>query len=266
MSNNKSPTFIPLLLAAAGILGFIAISYSLSFNNSIFGPLFQKQSSLASGKCTQHPPSVKILNTIGWEKYGAWAKSNQTIQYQVAIKNNDVGCPSSMFTLTPQLPLGFTQDPATIAFTLNSGQSILQTVYILSPINTQIGDYQIIQTAQRTNGPSSFGESLYKVYMADVTPPNLFWLSPEDKSIIDLKKQDSIKLSINSTDDHTPRKIELFIDGKLIYTSWADVSYKNSLSYTWIPGKNSAGAHKILYKAYDDSNNISEVSASLTLK
>ena len=94
--------------------------------------------------CTSTSPSLSISPL---SQSGAPGSS---LMYFLNIKDNDVNCAASTFTITPSLPTGFTQNPASLAEVLASGQSIIRNVTITSALSMLTGPYSFSEDIVNT--------------------------------------------------------------------------------------------------------------------
>jgi len=219
-----------------------------------------------TGSCTQSAPGVAVQNTYGWGQWGSWGLPGQQLGYFVQVINNDVGCSSSSFTLSVSAPSGFSVSTPTSTISLASGASGYLWAYVTSPSTATNGDYPLTMTAVRGDGSAAASTgsfaTWYKVYSSDTVAPTLFWPNPGNGTTITGK---SYNFAVSSSDDHSVKKIDLFIDDVYKYETLCDgVAYTCNLNYTWSLG-GAAGQHKATFKSYDWTGNVGVLTVNFSV-
>jgi hypothetical protein len=159
-------------------------------------------------------------------------------------------------------PAGFSVSSPTSTITLNSGSTGYVWVSVTSPTGVADADYPVTITATRSgaSSPSASSTTYYKLYSSDIVAPTLFWPSPADGGTISGR---SYAVSVQSTDDHAVKKIDLFIDD--VYTATtvcADISYQCQLYYKW---STAPGRHTATFKSYDWLGNVGVLQTTFTV-
>jgi len=216
-----------------------------------------------STSCTQNAPGVVAQNTYAWGQWGSWGLPGQQLGYFIQVINYDVGCSSSSFTISVSAPSGFSVSIPTSTISLASGASGYLWAYVTSPSTATDGDYPLTATAIRSGGSTAASTgSYYKVYSSDSVAPTLFWPNPGDGSTITGK---SYNFAVSSNDDHSVKKIDLYIDNVYRSETLCDgVAYTCNLNYTWSLG-GAAGQHMATFKSYDWMGNVGVLTVNFSV-
>jgi hypothetical protein len=214
------------------------------------------------GTCTQAAPSVSIDNTYGWAQWGSWGIPGQRLTYAINVRNYDVGCGSSTFTVNVSAPGGFSVSIPTSTITLKSSSSAYLSANVASPSVIANGDYPLTVTVQRsgTSNSTASSTSYYKVYSTDTIAPLLYWPNPADGMTI---SGNSYQAIVSSSDDHAVSKIELYVDNAYLSTTLCDdVAYECQLAYKLSLG---SGQHTATFKSYDWMGNVGVLTSTFTV-
>jgi Bacterial Ig domain len=214
------------------------------------------------GNCTRYAPGVSVDNNFGWSQWGSWGMPGQQLKYAIKVRNYDVGCSSSSFTVSISTPSGFSVSLPTSTISLKSYTSGYLWANVTSPTAIADGDYPLTVTVTRagTSETASF-TSYYKVYSSDTTAPRLFWANPGTGQTI---SGSSVNVTVSSSDDHAVQKIELYMDGAYMSTTTCDnISYTCQLSYQWRGA--AAGEHTLTFKATDWTGNEGSQAVTFTV-
>jgi Big-like domain-containing protein len=219
-----------------------------------------------SGSCTQNAPRATIANNWSWGSPGSWGYAGQKLTYAVGVFNNDTGCGSSTFEIGVSAPEGFTVSIPTPTITLKSSSTGYLTAYVTSPDPIANGDYPVTAWVQRSGTASlqSFMSPMnyYKVYSADSTAPRLYWMNPENGSVITGR---STYVNVSSTDDHAVQRIDITLDGVLVASRVCDdITYDCQASYKWSM-RRAQGEHVATFAAVDWMGNASSTTSTFTV-
>jgi hypothetical protein len=212
--------------------------------------------------CTRGTPRAAADNNWAWQQPGSWGLPGQQLQYGIDVINNDVGCGSSSFVIGVSAPPGFSVSMASSTITLNSASTGYVWASVTSPKGIADGDYPLTITVTRAGASSPSGSSttFYKAYSSDTVAPSLFLPSPADGGTI---SGGAYTVSVQSTDDHAVKQIDLYIDNvHKATTLCADISYQCQVSYPWstVPGQ-----HTATFKSYDWLGNVGVLTTTFTV-
>ena len=242
------------------VLAF-ALAFALPFTAAVPAAVAGKPGG-GGGKCTRNAPVIAVDNTFKWGAWGSWATPGQQRTYAINVMNYDVGCRSSDFVVGLSAPSGFSTAVPTSTVAVRSLSSQYLYASVASPASAADGDYPLRFSARRAGGSDegTFTSS-YKVYSSDSTAPTLYWVAPGDGATI---SGTSYTFSIASEDDHSVRKIELYVDGAYRSTTVCDdVTYNcQMLAPTSIQGQ---GQHTATFKSYDWFGNVGTRTVSFTV-
>jgi Bacterial Ig domain/NPCBM-associated, NEW3 domain of alpha-galactosidase len=232
----------------------------LALSLAIIPVAFAKGKPGGGGGCISSAPTVAVQNNWQWGASGSWGLPGQQIGYMILLQNKDAGCGSSTFTLSVTGPSGFSVAVPTSTVSLRSGSYAYLWAYVTPPAGLAAGDYTLTVSAARTNGPSASAATAYKLYSSDTTVPTLFWPNPGDGTTISGR---SYNLAVSSSDDHSVKKIDLYLDGAYVSTTTCDdITYICQLNYSWSPR---TGQHTATFKSYDWMGNVGTLTVSFTV-
>jgi len=214
------------------------------------------------GSCTRNTPGVVVDNNYAWGQHGSFGLAGQALTYAIDVINYDAGCSSSTFTISISAPAGFSVSLPTNTISLRAGASGYVWATVTSPAAIANGDYPLTVTAVRagtSNTTASF-TSYYKVYSSDSVAPSVFWPNPGNGSTI---TAGTYAFTATSSDDHSVRKIELYIDNV-----YASTTLCNGVAYTcslYDSRSISSGAHTATFESYDWMGNVGAQTVSFTV-
>ena len=215
--------------------------------------------------CTLGTPSALIDNTWAWASPGSWGMPGQQLKYAIDVLNNDVGCGSSSFVVTLSVPNGFSVSMLSSTITLKSASTGYVWAYVTSPTTAVDGDYPLTATVARSgssNLAASSETSYYKVYSSDTVSPKLYWTNPADGGSLSGR---SANVGFASSDDHSVRDLEVYIDKALVATKLCgNVSYECRLSYKWSI-RRVHGQHTATFKSTDWMDNVTTRTVTFTV-
>ena len=103
--------------------------------------------------CVPAPPTVAIAPSAA-----QWAAGGTAVPFTVSVTNNDnAGCASSMFSVQPTVPAGWTVALAGSSVAVGPGASASTTMTVSSPISAPEGFYAVAATA--TDGGNRTGSA-----------------------------------------------------------------------------------------------------------
>jgi hypothetical protein len=102
---------------------------------------------------------------VGLTPAGQWGTPGQTVSYTLSVTNNDgTACPTSTFAVSPSLPAGWTQSPASVSLPVVPGGSAMATVQITSPGTAPADFYNLTETAVASaTGSSGSASASYNI-------------------------------------------------------------------------------------------------------
>lgn len=191
----QAPDYVPFPTADAGIDSrYVGLTnkqlmdqYQVAFRGRVapadavvsqaFDALIATTSSFCSPEFSASIVSRTLTNPL--PKYPLSESFNDpgaTTDYAVTVKNNDdPSCAASTFTVTPVLPAGWTQEPASFEATLTPGKNATRIVRITAPANAAAGEYDLLQVASR-GGFSGTAKTTHTVI--DTVDPTVAFLAP----------------------------------------------------------------------------------------
>jgi uncharacterized repeat protein (TIGR01451 family) len=210
---------------------------------------------MVAAPCTAANPTVTATPS------GQWGAPGQALTYTVSVKNNDSAtCSSSNFTVSPTLPSGFVQNPATVSLSLLPGEQKSATVSVTSPLTAVPATYVIQQVAQNTASVHTGTASVnYNIAAADATLPTVTISTPTNGARITGSKT---SVSATASDSSGISSLQLQINGQTVKTCTG----VTVCTYSWNVRRIAAGTHTIKAIAIDNSvqKNRSETSVSVT--
>jgi Bacterial Ig domain len=218
----------------------------------------------ASTSCAPAAPGVSVDNNYAWGSPGSWGLPGQQLSYFVQVRNYDVGCGSSSFTIALSAPSGFSVSVPANTVTLNSSSSGYLWAYVTSPGVVADGDYPLSVSVERsgTAAAQASTTNYYKVYSSDTSAPTLFWSNPANGQTI---SGTSYTVNVSSSDDHAVQRIEYYLDGRYVTsTNCDDVSYTCQLSYKWSLNR-ARGSHTATFRSYDWMGNVGVLTVNFTV-
>jgi hypothetical protein len=217
-----------------------------------------------STNCTRVAPYASADNTYAWGSPGSYGLPGQTLTYAIDVRNLDAGCGSSSFTVKLVAPSGFAVSIPVPTVTLNSGSNVYVSAHVSSPSVIADGDYPVQISVQRVGDPTWYGPSAnyYKVYSSDTIAPSLYWNSPWEGQVISTKGT-TLTVAAESSDDHSVRTIDLYIDGAYkATTTCSDIAYACDFYYTWTKV---TGTHTFIWVSTDWLGNSTTLTAHATV-
>lgn len=231
---------------------------SINITNLSVSPVgAQVRVSFGPVPCTPVNPSLTVSPT------SQSLYAGQSASFSYTITNNDTStCSSSIFSITPTLPAGFSQSPLSISHTLAGGASASGTFIITAASDASVSTYPITETVTNTSEPiyqSAVSLSI-TILSPDTTPPSVAITSPSDGAVISGKS--NISISASASDESGIAQIDILFDGSVLKTCYNTISCSARKS-----GKSvSAGAHIISAQATDNGGPVANTaSASVTV-
>jgi hypothetical protein len=211
----------------------------------VFGP---------SSSCTRANPTVSVTPSSQTMAPGL------TATYTVSVFNNDsVTCGSTIYTITPTLPTGFVQSPAS-----STTSSILPktvqttTIQVTAPTTSTSGVYTISERATAdTGGYTQSASATYTIALPDTTQPTVSIIKPTTTSI---PSKGKITFQVNATDNQSVSSISVILDGVVLKTCTGSTSCSISKQVSQITN----GSHVLSGKAVDASGNDATIQMNLT--
>jgi hypothetical protein len=221
------------------------------------------ESGSAAG-CTQADPGVSIDNTWAWAAPGSWGMPGQQLKYAINVRNMDLGCGTSSFTISVAAASGFSVSVPQSTITLNSATSGYLWAYVTSPSTVADGTYPVSVTVARPGAgtPGAPSTSYYKVYSSDAVAPKQYWMNPTDGGTLSGR---STYVGFASSDDHALRQLDVVLDNAVVATTLCDnITYECQLSYKWTI-RRVRGQHKVTFRSTDWVGNVSSYTANFTV-
>ena len=216
----------------------------------------QVQVSFGALPCVHGNPSLAI------SPISASVYAGQSQSFSYTLTNNDTtSCSASNFTITPTLPLGFTQSPSPINYSLAPATSISGTFIVSAPADAAATSYSITETAQNTStaGYQATTAITLTILPADTISPTVTINTPANGATV---SSGNIKFKATASDQSGIAQIKLFVDSVLkktcnnVTTCSVNVS-ANSLS---------TAAHILTAQATDNGGPVANTaSASITI-
>jgi hypothetical protein len=252
-SVTASPRVIPVALTAIlSAIALVLVPAAIAGKGGGGG----KPGGGGGGSCTASAPTVTVDNNWSWSGPGTYGLPGQQLKYVIHITNNS--CSSGTFTVGVSAPSGFSVSLPTSSISLGAKTVGYLYAYVTSPTNAADGDYPV-SVSMSGLAAGSF-TSYYKVYSSDTAAPTLFWPAPGDGATITGR---SYNVGIQSSDDHSVKDVQIYIDGALKQTSaCADISYTCQSIYTWSP---SAGSHTATFTSSDWMGNVATQTVHFTV-
>ncbi|MEM3074924.1 MAG: hypothetical protein QW727_03215 [Candidatus Pacearchaeota archaeon] len=174
-----------------------------------------------------------------------------SLSYTFTIKNNDISCPPSSFSLTSIKPIGWNASLTQESLNLNPGEIGSAILLITSKTDVVEGNYNVgVRTERRGFIADSY--SSYIIDIIDTTPPS----APKNLQV-SLQKNSNIKLSWQSSTDNVAVK------GYKIFRNNLEIAFTTSTSYTDITDLSQSQTYYVI--AVDTSNNPSDKSNEATI-
>ncbi len=211
------------LSAYTYLLGTLGVGET--FTDSVNGYSFTA-TSIGTGSATVNvgmtlPDCVRAAPTVSISPITQSAAAGRTLNFQVNVTNhNNMGCGTSTFGLTPQLPSGWTASyaPATVALTTGATAS---TVWSVTSPTTGVLEqsYPIYTTAYDTAATTSSAtvQGNYIVTMPDTTPPTVSISAPANGATVSGR----VSVTAQASDNMGVARVEFRINGSLQTTDTA---------------------------------------------
>ena len=228
---------------------------TLSINKSVFPPVATIQVRFGSITCIQANPSVS-LSPSRLDGY-----QGQTLTYSLTLTNNNTSvCSAAMFNVTPTLPTGWTQSPATLSLNAASGASVSQSLSVTSAPDAGFADNVFTETATNTADAkyASSAAATYYVLPPDTTPPTVTVAKPANGSTL---KGNSVTIAASASDLSGISRLELFVDSASIKVCLNATSCQTRYSTSSL----AKGSHTITATATDKAPTPNSASASITV-
>ena len=193
--------------------------------------------------CVHTSPTIVISPTSQWGSPG------NSLTYTTTLTNNDeTVCSSSVYSITPTLPAGWSQTPTTLSANLAPKTSVNMNIAIVSDINAQPAYYQFSETAvnDQITPLSSSAAANYNIMPADTTPPGVSIIKPLNGSTI---TKGTLKISATASDISGISVINILSDNAAIKTCYGTTTCNANLGVSQI----SPGFHTIIATAADNS-------------
>lgn len=222
----------------------------------------------APTSCTQNAPAVSADNNYAWAQPGSWGYPGQKLQYFMQVRNYDVGCGSSTFTVNVTAPDGYTVSIPTNTVSVNSASNGYLSAYVTSPTTATDGDVPLnFSVVRNSTGIAGNGSTnYYKVYTSDTTIPTLFWNNPSEGQILSKKGHSTYNVQVSSSDNHAVKSVDIYLDGVLkSTTNCDDTTYICQAVYRWSLSKNT-GSHTARFVSRDWFGNSAEMSLSFSVQ
>ncbi len=208
--------------------------------------------------CVHKNPSLTITPN---DQNGS---AGQSLTYQVKLINSDdISCPASLFSISPNLPTVLSQTPSSFNVSLSPGAQNTQSFVITSNVSTPTSVNSFTETAINT-GASSYSSSAsanYTIPAVDNTPPIVSITSPTQGTVLPKKGSGKINIQVSASDTNSISNINISIDGAILKSC----SMVTSCSYSWTYTKASAGIHTIGATAIDNSLSKNKSTTSITV-
>ncbi len=251
VSSTTSFTDAPLLLNQTYTDTASGITIALTGKSTTSATV---QVTMGPVACTRANPGLTISPTTQQSSAGG------TLTYSFTLTNNDTAsCSPSTFSVTPTLPSGWSQTPATpFSEPLSPGSSVTRTFLVTSLAEAPAGDNTITQTAVNTNATSfqKVTNATYKITVAG--PPEVAITSPQEGDV--LPSRGSVSISSTASDADGIATIVLSVNGKTVRTC----KNATACSYSWQMGKLGAGEYIIRATAKDKVNDTATASVLVT--
>ena len=188
--------------------------------------------------CTRANPTVTISPTQ------QFARAGSTATYSVSVRNNDsVGCSSSNFSLSDQVPVGWSSTLGSTQLSLNPQTTSTNSWNVASAAGTVDGFYNI--TATSTNlGLTSFTASKTATHVIsdDIQNPTVAITNPLPNAIV----AGSVTVTADATDDVEVTKVEFFVGGALRNTD-TSAPY----TYNWNTTQDADARYLLAARSFD---------------
>nr|HPN80925.1 Ig-like domain-containing protein [bacterium] len=180
---------------------------------------------------------------------------------QISIKDtSSSSCQPATYSLSAQLPTGFSQTPSEMNLTLSPGET--QTYYLTLTAGQEIGSFSIIEKvtniAETQYSSAVQMTATVSAIEVDSKLPSVIISKPRNNSTV--PKKGDLSISAKASDESGIKTIEILFDGSSVYTCNA-ASCKYALPVANI----SAGNHTITVIATDASPAQNKNSASVTV-
>lgn len=199
--------------------------------------------------CARANPSFGINNST---QYG---HAGDTKTYSITLTNNDTGvCGSSVFSVTPSAPVGWTVTPSVITATIVPHATYTTSFTVTSPITQSDGNTGISAVALNTVYPT-YTTTTNASYIIDTLPPVVTMSAPAN--LFQLPATGTVRISSTAADPNRPNNIptmQILIDG--IVKKTCSTAMFISCTFDWTLGNVSAGLHEIVVTATDNAGNI----------
>jgi hypothetical protein len=206
-----------------------------------FGPL----------PCTNVAPLVSITPS------SQTGSSGTTLSYNVTVINNDaISCSGSSYNVTPTLPPGFFQSPASFnTGNIAPGESQIVVVNITASDTATAGNYSFSEKVVSTvnNSLNYTANATYVVEVPDTISPTVTITKPADGSKVPQKG--NLQIVVKASDNVGVQLISIFFDNVLIKSCSNTTSCSNNVQVN----KLSSGVHYIDALATDAAGNTASV-------
>ncbi|HNP75489.1 MAG TPA: Ig-like domain-containing protein [bacterium] len=227
----------------------------LSFDPLLPNPYVEIKVDLAPQPCVRANPVVSVSPASLQLELGGSASA------QISIKDtSSSSCQPATYSLSAQLPTGFSQTPSEMNLTLSPGET--QTYYLTLTAGQEIGSFSIIEKvtniAETQYSSAVQMTATVSAIEVDSKLPSVIISKPRNNSTV--PKKGDLSISAKASDESGIKTIEILFDGSSVYTCNA-ASCKYALPVANI----SAGNHTITVIATDASPAQNKNSASVTV-
>lgn len=181
---------------------------------------------VGSFPCTRANPTTTISPSQDWGRDGS------TLSYSVSVRNNDSsGCGASNFTLTDQVPAGWTSSLGSTQLSLNPATTVTNTWNVTSVAAATDGFYTISATAtnQSETAYNHTGTATY-VVSEDIQNPTVTITNP----LHFVPVSGTVTAAADATDDVGVTKVE-FVVGATVAKSDTTAPYTYDWDTTKLP-------------------------------
>ncbi len=240
------------------VLGNTSVSNSVRVLSDRADTIANFINSSGTATCAHKNPSLTITPS---NQNGS---AGQSLTYQVKLINNDdISCPASLFTISPNLPTALSQTPSSFNVSLSPGAQNTQSFVITSNVSTLASVNSFTETAINT-GASSYSSSAsasYTIPAVDNTPPVVSITNPTQGTVLPKKGSSKINIQVSASDTNSISNINISVDGVILKSC----TLVTSCSYSWTYTKASTGIHTIGATAIDNSLSKNQSTTSITV-
>lgn len=202
--------------------------------------------------CTRANPTVSISPTQDWGGAGA------TLSYTISVKNNDsVGCGTSTFSLTNQVPAGWTYTLGFNQLSLSPSTTGTSTWNVTSVVGAADGFYNISATATNQAETSYKGQKTATyVVSGDIQDPIVVITNPTANATV----SGTITVTAEASDNVGVEKVQFKVGPELRQTD-TTAPY----TYEWDTTKDTDNRYTLVAIVTDTSGRVSNTSQFVTV-